>query len=291
MLDFLNQTISSAWLLDRGEAIENWVFVAAFGLLGVELVRYALKRRLTWNLIGDAVANYITLALFVVTLFLIGALYVGGLYLIYDNFALFEIPTTPWSIALAILLADLAYYWEHRFSHRVGIGWMTHTVHHSSPHYNLSVANRFGPLDGVFSFIFHAPLVLIGLNPLLVLFAEGINLSYQTWLHTEAIKKLPKPIEAVFNTPSHHRVHHGRNPHYMDKNYGGILIVWDKLFGTFAEEREKVDYGVTEPLNSINPLVVWFHGFGRLARKMRGAPDWRTKLACLWRPPDWEAGR
>lgn len=291
MLDFLNQTISSAWLLEWGEAIGDWVFLAAFGLLGVELVRYALKRRLTWNLIGDAAANYITLALFFVTLFLIGALYVGGLYLVYDNLALFEIPTTPWSVALAIVLADLAYYWEHRFSHRVGIAWMTHTVHHSSPHYNLSVANRFGPLDGVFPFIFHAPLVLIGFNPLLVLFAEGINLTYQTWLHTEAIKKLPKPIEAVFNTPSHHRVHHGRNPQYMDKNYGGILIVWDKLFGTFAEEQEKVDYGVTEPLNSINPLVVWFHGFGRLAKKMRGAPDWQSKLACLWRPPDWEAGR
>ena len=291
MLDFLNQTVSSALLLEWGETLDFWVFVAAFGLLGVELGRYALKRRLTWNLLGDALANYVTLALFFVTLFLIGALYVGGFYLVYENFALFEIPTAPWSVALAIVLADLAYYWEHRFSHRVGIGWMTHTVHHSSPHFNLSVANRFGPLDGVFPFIFHAPLVLLGFHPLLVLFAEGIVLTYQTWLHTEAIKKLPKPIEAVMNTPSHHRVHHGRNPQYMDKNYGGVLIVWDKLFGTFAEEREKVDYGVTEPINSINPLVVWFHGFGRLAKKMRGAPDWRTKLACLWRPPDWEAGR
>ena len=169
-----------------------------------------------------------------------------------------RIPTTPWSIALCVALADLAYYWEHRFTHRVGVGWATHSVHHSSPYFNISVAYRFGPLDGFFSLFFHVPLVIAGFNPILVL-----------------------------NTPSHHRVHHGSNRQYIDKNYGGIFIVWDRLFGTFEEEREKVVYGIISPLDSVNPFVVFFHGLTRLYRKVMAARGPGAKLACLLRPLGW----
>ena len=111
---------------------------------------------------------------------------------------------------------------------------------------------------------------------------------YQTLLHTEVVKKLPKPIEAVMNTPSHHRVHHGSNKQYHDKNYAGIFILWDKMFGTFTEEKEKVIYGITNPLDSINPFTVFFHGLYRLAKKMKAAKGWRNKMGHFFLPPGWE---
>ena len=150
--------------------------------------------------------------------------------------------------------------------HRVNLGWATHTVHHSSQHFNISVAYRFGPMDAVWPLFFSVNLVLLGFNPFVVFFAEAIVQLYQTVLHTEAVKKLPRPIEYLFNTPSHHRVHHGVNRQDWDKNYAGILIIWDRLFGTFEAEQEPVRYGVSEPVNSANPITIFLHGFYRLAR-------------------------
>lgn len=171
-----------------------------------------------------------------------------------------------------------AYYWEHRFTHRDGIAWATHTVHHSSPYFSISVAHRFGPPDGYFPLFFHLPLVFAGFHPLLVLFAEAVFQLYQTLMHTEAIGKLPKPVEAVMNTPSHHRVHHGTNPQYIDKNYGSIFIVWDRLFGTFEEEREKVVYGISKQLNSIDPFLVFLHGISRLTREVVETPGFGANV-------------
>lgn len=287
-MEFLNQTFSELGLYDWDERINDWFLLVSLAFLGFELLRLLLKRVLTWNILGDTVTNFITFTGFTVLYFvLLGAFYVGIFYYVYENYRLLEIPITPWSIALCILLADLAYYWEHRFSHRVGVAWASHTVHHSSPYFNISVAYRFGPLDGLIPLPFHLPLVILGFNPALVLFAESMNLLYQTALHTETIGKLPKPVEAVMNTPSHHRVHHGANRRYLDKNFGGILIVWDKLFGTFAEEREKVAYGLTEQIDSVNPLVVFFHGFTRLAKQVWNAKGLGNKLGRFILPPGW----
>ena len=267
--------------------INEWVFLISLALLALEAVRYGVKKKLTWKLAGDSITNFITFYAVIGIIVATATAYVGGYYYVHENFALTDLPINGWSIAACIVLADLAYYCEHRATHRIGIGWATHTVHHSSPHFNLSVAYRFGPLDAFMPFIFNLPLLLIGFDPAVVLLSESMVLLYQTFLHTEAVGKLPKPIEAVMNTPSHHRVHHGANAQYIDKNYAGIFIVWDKLFGTFAEENEKVTYGITDPLNTVNPLTVFFHGITRLARQMVSAKGIRNKLSCLIRPPGW----
>ena len=218
---------------------------------------------------------------------LLGVFYVGAYYYVHENFRLLDIPITPWSIALCVVLADFAYYWEHPFTHRSGIAWATHTVHHSSPYFNIAVAYRFGPLDGFFPLFFHLPLVVAGFNPILVLFSEAVVQLYLTALHTEVIGKLPRPIQAVKNTPSHHHVHHGSNPRFLDKNYGGIFIVWDRIFGTFEKETEPVIYSITKPLNSLNPFVVFFHGLTRLARQVKSVRGVRARLGYVLRPPGW----
>ena len=287
-MPFLNQIIPEHRIYEWEVLLGDWLFLAMSALLVYELFRLAWKKALNWNVIGDTATNFVTLfAFFVIAYVLLGVFYVGTYYYFHENFRLMDIPITPWSIALCVVLADFAYYWEHRFTHRVGIAWATHTVHHSSPYFNISVAYRFGPLDWFFPLFFHLPLVIAGFNPILVLFAEAVVQLYQTGLHTEVIGKLPRPVEAVMNTPSHHRVHHGRNPRYLDKNYGGIFIVWDRLFGTFEEEKEPVVYGITEPLESVNPFVVFFHGLTRLARQVKSARGARARLGYLLRPPGW----
>ena len=287
-MDFLNQVFSENQVFAWETRIADWFFYASILFLLFELVRLLVRKSLNWQVIGDTVTNFVTFfAFFVSNILVLGIFYVGAYYLIYEYLSIARIPITPWSIALCVVAADFAYYWEHRFTHRVGFGWATHTVHHSSPYFNISVAYRFGPIDGIIPLFFHAPLALIGFHPLLIVFSETMVQIYQTALHTEVIGKLPKPVEAVMNTPSHHRVHHGSNPQYHDKNYAGMFIVWDRLFGTFEEEREKVVYGITKPLNSVNPITVFFHGFTRLFRQIAGARDIRSAFGFLLRPPGW----
>lgn len=281
-MNFLSEIIPAARVSEWEILIGDWVFWAASVLFLFELLRLAVRKVLGWHVIGDAITNFITFTAFLIISYgLLATFYIVTYYTVHEYFSLMTIPLTPWTIALCVVLADLAYYFEHRFSHRIGIAWATHTVHHSSPHFNISVAYRFGPLDGFFPIFFHVLLVFLGFDPLVVFFSEAVVQLYQTILHTEAIGKLPKPIEAVMNTPSHHRVHHGSNPQYLDKNYGGMFIVWDRLFGTFEEEREPVVYGITEQLGTINPFVVFFHGFTRLFRQMMVAKGLREKLSVL----------
>lgn len=287
-MDYSWMTDTELLLLFWDEEINNWFFLFSFAFLIFEIIRLAVKKELKWDIIWDAVTNYITLLAF----FAIGALFFGTylfvFYFFHENFSLTEIPVTWWSIALCVVLADFVYYWEHRFMHRIGIGWATHTVHHSSPYFNISVAYRFGPLDGIMPLFFHIPLVILGFNPWMVLLAESLVQLYQTALHTEVVKKFPRPIEAIMNTPSHHRVHHGSNEKYIDKNYAGIFIIWDRMFGSFAEEKEKVVYGITRPIESVNPFIVFLHGFGRLAKLMWHQPGFFNKIALIFMPPGWQ---
>lgn len=265
--------------------LDEWIFVLSCAFLVFELVRYAVKRKLSWVLVGDAGVSFLTLAFYIViSVIMLGTFYVLSYYYV-QQFALFSIETNWVTVAICIVLADFAYYWEHRFSHRVGMIWATHSVHHSSEYFNISVANRFGPMDGIWPIFFHAPLVVAGFDPVVVIFSEAVVLFYQTFLHTEVIGKLPRPIEAIFNTPSHHRVHHGSNPVYLDKNYAGILIIWDRMFGTFAEEKEKVRYGLVKQLGTINPFVVYFHGFTRLAQEVAVETGAARKFLRLFTPP------
>ncbi|MDO9488768.1 MAG: sterol desaturase family protein, partial [Sphingomonadaceae bacterium] len=183
---------------------------------------------------------------------LTGGLVILAAFWFYEH-RLFDIGWAWWAWGLCFVLDDLAYFFSHWFMHRVRWGWASHVIHHSSQHYNLSTALR-QTWTGFFSFVwaFRLPLFLIGFHPAMVFFCAGLNLIYQFWIHTEAIKRLPRWFEAVMNTPSHHRVHHGVNPRYLDANYAGVFIIWDKMFGSFVPERddEPVRYGIVKQLGS-----------------------------------------
>jgi len=258
----------------------------------IELIRYLVLKRLNKDLVLDSVANLITFIFFIGIEYILGILIVIKLYTYASYYAFLpELPINWVTIISCILLADFLYYWEHRLMHRIGVGWATHTVHHSSPHFNMSVAYRFGPLDSVFPLFFSIPAVFLGFNPFLLLASEIFVQVFQTLLHTEVIGKLPRPFEFIFNTPSHHRVHHGSNKQYWDKNYAGILIIWDRMLGTFEPEKEKVVYGISEPLQSVNPLKVFLHGLSRLGRKIRTIKGVKNKFLVLIKPPDWMPGK
>ena len=205
------------------------------------------------------------------------------------QFRVLEIGWQWWAWIACFVLDDLAYYWFHRFAHRVRWMWASHVNHHSSQHYNLSTALRQTWTGTVaLGFIFRLPLVLIGFHPAMIAFCAGLNLIYQFWFHTEAIHKCPRWFEAILNTPSHHRVHHATNPLYLDKNYAGVFIVWDKMFGTFQPELEgtRIHYGIVKQLGSFNLLWVAFHEWIGIARDVWNAP-WGSKFGYVWRPPGW----
>lgn len=192
----------------------------------------------------------------------------------------------PWSWLILFFAEDFSYYWFHRLHHEVRFLWAAHVNHHSSQHYNLSTALRqplLTPFTGPWFWMW---LPLIGFEPWMVLTAQAWSLLYQFWLHTEAIDKLG-PVEWIFNTPSHHRVHHGKNVRYLDKNHAGVLIIWDRMFGTFAKETERVVYGLTTDIQTYHPLEIGFHEVAAISRDVAGAPTIGAKLGYLLAPPGW----
>ena len=205
------------------------------------------------------------------------------------GFRLLDIDYAWYWFALCFVLDDLAYYAFHRAAHRVRWFWASHVIHHSSQHYNLSTALR-QTWTGFFSlaFLFRLPLFLIGFPPAMVFFVAALNLVYQFWIHTEAIGRLPRWFEAVMNTPSHHRVHHATNARYLDRNYAGVFIVWDRMFGTFVGERDddRPRYGLVRNLGSFSLWWAACHEWIGIARDVWSAP-WHAKLGYIWRPPGW----
>jgi sterol desaturase/sphingolipid hydroxylase (fatty acid hydroxylase superfamily) len=203
------------------------------------------------------------------------------------EFRVYTFPEEAWWSWVALFFAeDFCYYWFHRAHHEVRFFWAAHVNHHSSTHYNLSTALRQSwttPLTGP---LFWLPLPLLGFSPAMILTQQAISLLYQFWLHTEAIGKMG-PFEWVFNTPSHHRVHHGRNVAYLDRNHGGILILWDRLFGTFAEEKEQVDYGLTKNLETFHPVRIAFHEWSAIGRDVLRSRSLRDALGYVFGPPGW----
>ena len=227
--------------------------------------------------VGSTVAGALTAGLVV-------ALFYGAY-----QYRLFDIGWMWWAWIVCFVVDDLAYYLFHRSAHQVRWFWASHVNHHSSQHYNLSTALRQSWTGFIaLGFIFRLPLVLIGFDPAMVFFCGAINLIYQFWIHTEAIGKLPRWFEYVMNTPSHHRVHHATNPRYLDSNYAGTFIIWDRMFGTFVEEvdEEPIRYGIVRQLGSFNLLWSLFHEWVGIARDLWSAP-WRHKLGYLWNPPGW----
>ncbi len=193
-----------------------------------------------------------------------------------------RVPVTWWSTLVVFVLSDLCYYASHRAGHRVGLLWAAHSTHHTSRKLNLTVGLRNPWTSGFHDWIFWWPLPLCGFDPVQLVEVQTISLIYQFFQHTEAVGDLG-PLGLIFNTPSHHRVHHGTNPEYLDRNYGGVLIVWDRLFGTFAPERARPIYGALRPVDSANPFVVALSGWWRLAVDVVRAP--RSALRTILGPP------
>ncbi|MCB9233912.1 MAG: sterol desaturase family protein [Bacteroidia bacterium] len=257
-----------------------------FLLIGVEVLVQKLAKSKLYRF-NDAVNNIscgVTSQVFgalVRTVFIVGYLY------LYDNFRLLEIPQTWWAWTLCFVGVDFFYYWFHRYSHELAVMWGAHIVHHQSEEYNLSVALRQSAFQPFFSSLFYLPLALIGFSPFMFVVVNQFQTLYQFWIHTRAIGKLPWIIELIFNTPSHHRVHHGRNPKYIDRNHGGTLIIFDRMFGTFQAEEEEVVYGITTPLSSWNPVWANFHYYKELLGDMSHMRRIWDRFRAWFMPPGW----
>ncbi len=194
-----------------------------------------------------------------------------------------------WAWLLLFFLDDLSYYWHHRLNHEVRLFWAGHVPHHSSEKYNYGTALRQGVGERLHKFPFWIWLPLLGFDPLMIFMMIGLNLIYQFFVHTDLVDKMPKWFEAVFNTPSHHRVHHASNIRYLDCNHAGVLIIWDKLFGTFSEENEneKPVYGLTENINTYNPFQVATHEYKAIIQDVKRAKKWSDKLKYIFYAPGW----
>lgn len=267
-----------------------------FLLIGFEFVVSLLLKKRVYR-VSDSV-NDISMGIIdqVGGAFITAIMFTGYL-IIWQNFRIFDMTATEgapytllgfplWVWAVCFIAKDFGYYWAHRMSHEMNVGWATHIAHHQSEEYNLSVALRQGVFQGFFFNIFYFPLALLGFPPLVYALCSIFNTLYQFWIHTRTIPKLG-PVEWIMNTPSHHRVHHGRDIKYIDRNHAGVFIIWDRMFGTYQEEEEEPNYGLVSPLRSWNPLWAQVHYFVRLAKLSWAAPNKLDKLAVWVREPGW----
>ena len=271
----------------------NYVTLAVpffFLLIGLELVAGLVQHKKLYRF-NDSV-NDLSCGIVdqILNVFLHVALLASYIFL-FEHFRLFDIaeapPAAKWVAAIGLLFGvDFCFYWFHRIAHEYAAPWATHVVHHQSEEYNLAVALRQRALESCFAWVFYLPLAVIGFPPIWFVAMKGINLVYQFWIHTEAIDRLG-PLEWVMNTPSHHRVHHARNPKYLDKNYAGMFIIWDRMFGTFQLEEEQPVYGITKPLHSWNPLWANLQSWTDLAHDAWHAPRWRDKIKIWFMPLGW----
>jgi sterol desaturase/sphingolipid hydroxylase (fatty acid hydroxylase superfamily) len=227
--------------------------------------------------IGNVITGFFTKAL------------IFGLFTYLYNHRLFTLDAGVWWYWVVLFFADdFSYYWFHRISHHVNYFWASHVVHHSSQHYNLAAALRqtwTGNATG--AFLFWAWMPLVGFHPIWILFMQQISLIYQFWIHTETVHKLPAPVEFIFNTPAHHRVHHGSDLKYLDKNHAGILIIWDRLFGSFQPEEDRPVYGLTKNIESNNPALIAFKTWGELFRNALASGSLKNGLLYFIKPPGW----
>lgn len=206
---------------------------------------------------------------------------------VHRRFALFHFEPRWWHYGLGYVLGDFLFYWFHRAGHRINLFWAAHVPHHSAEELNYAVALRASLTQRAASFLFYWPMAILGFPAAMVLELVAINLVFQLLPHTRVIGRLPRWIEAWLNTPYHHRIHHAKNPVYWDKNYGGTLIVWDRLFGTYADQTEEPYYGVTVHPRSWNPIALNFHWFGVLWGDMIRARTWGDRARVWLKPPGW----
>ncbi len=206
---------------------------------------------------------------------------------IYENIAPFQLPMNIWWTWAIILFADdFIYYWFHRISHETRLFWNFHVVHHSSNQYNLSVAVRQSWFSGILHWMFYLPLAFAGFPLWAFATMHGLNLIYQFWIHTKIVRRMPAWFEFIFNTPSHHRVHHGADDIYLDKNYAGIFIFWDRIFGSFIEEKDAPRYGTITPLTSYNLLWINSHAWFEMFAAMKTKQTLSGKIRCVFGSPN-----
>lgn len=256
-----------------------------FLLIGIELAVERFSHRKLYRL-PDAIANLSCGITSQLSGLFLKVLAIGVYEIVYSNFALFQLERN-WMYWVALFfLVDFAYYWAHRMSHEINLFWGGHVVHHQSEEYNLSVALRQSSFQTVWTFAFNLPLALMGFDTLDFALMSALNTLYQFWIHTETIKKMGF-LEYFLNTPSHHRVHHGRNPKYIDKNHAGSLIIWDKMFGTFQAEEEQPTYGITKPINSWNAVWANFSHYAEMSKDLKRIDNWSDKFKYLFKKPGW----
>lgn len=258
-----------------------------FLLIGLELLADRLKKTENYRF-NDSLTNISCgieqqiLGVFIRTLLIFGYIW------LYYNARFITFPIDVWwSWVILFLGVDFFYYWFHRYAHEISLFWGGHIVHHQSEEYNLTVALRQGAFQTFFSTLFYLPLAVLGFDPIMFIVVNQFQTLYQFWIHTKAIGKMPRWFEFIFNTPSHHRVHHGVNPKYIDRNHAGTLIIWDRMFGTFQEEEEEVVYGITKPVASWNPVWAQLDYFVDLFRLMRKCRNVSDVFKVLVKGPGW----
>jgi sterol desaturase/sphingolipid hydroxylase (fatty acid hydroxylase superfamily) len=260
-------------------------------LIAIEIT-LDVKRKTGYYRLNDAISSMQLGILSRVSGVLIGLIPFTFYVFFYQNFRLFDLPQEHYLVwALAFIGYDLVYYWVHRLSHRINIMWGSHVVHHSSEEYNLTTALRQTSTPAIFAWIIVSPLAIFGVAPELLVASASLNLVYQFWVHTRHVKKMPAWFEAVFVTPSHHRVHHALNRDYIDKNFAGVLILWDKIFGSFQEEKDDtpVVFGISSQLGSWNPIWANFQVYLNLFQDAKVTSGFFNKLKVLLSPPSYRS--
>jgi sterol desaturase/sphingolipid hydroxylase (fatty acid hydroxylase superfamily) len=260
--------------------------VLGSALLEVLVMKFLLKRDFNWR---SSLASFGVLVGRSFSEFIPVFIAMPGAFWLYEH-RLFQQSNRLWSWLVLFVGLEFVYYWWHRISHRSRWFWTNHAVHHSPNELNFAAAFRVGWTARLMAtYVVFAPLVLLGFEPQIVFMAYALNLSYQFWIHADWIPRLG-PLEGIVNTPAAHRVHHASNLEYLDANYGGVLMVFDRLFGTYRAERDdvRIRYGLVEPLYSYNPFKIVFHQFGPLFRDLRGARNAREVLGYLFGPPGWK---
>lgn len=256
-----------------------------FGLMSIELVYETITKKRTYRL-NDAITNINLGALNQISGIFTKVISIGIYTVVFEFFAITLLPVDWITFIVLFVLYDLCFYWSHRMAHTVSLFWGGHVVHHQSEDFNLTVALRQSSTAFIWSFPFYLPLAVLGFDPIQFLTVGAFNLLYQFWIHTEHIGKIGW-LEYIINTPSHHRVHHGRDPKYIDKNYAGVFIVWDRMFGTFKEEEERPTYGITKSLNSWNPLYANFAHYIDLYNYVKQSKSWSDTKNMLFKQPGW----
>ncbi|MFO7788489.1 MAG: sterol desaturase family protein [Halospina sp.] len=301
LLDMMHAVLADSGLLVLWALASEWlaldarqlVFVVATPVfLLVALWEYRKLRHDPDRMDGrEGVKNFMLGAGYQITELLFAGVIAFPAYALFYHYRLFDIEMNLVTGLLVFLGVEFCFYWQHRAGHRIRWFWAAHVVHHSSPRLNFTTAMRQNATN-IFNgtWIFYLPLAFLGFNPVWIGIAYALSLVYQFFIHTELVGRLHPWVEFLFNTPSHHRVHHGRNPGYIDRNYGGVLIIWDRLFGTFEDEKAKDPpvYGITTPVPGNDLITLWTHEYVDMFRDMTIQGPVTERLKHLWKPPEWQ---